>query len=228
MERYLITQSLLSSWAYSFNAAEGYEEEAKADFLRTLHREKSEPNENMLNGLEFESLCYKIAEEMFQPKWKAELGKCNPKTGEVQGRNVYPKFYEGACKVAPIIKGAPVQVKVARELQVGDMTFLVYGILDALKAGTIYDIKFLNSSMGSSELAGKYLESPQHPFYFYLVPEAFEFQYLVSDGKDLYIEKYSREDSRQASDCIAEFISSITQLGLLDIYKEHWNANNEG
>lgn len=208
MERYLITQSLLSSWAYSFNAAEGFEEEAKADFLRTLHREKSEPNENMLNGIEFENEVYMAAASVPRPPHK--------------------KWEEGIVKIAPIIQGAPVQVKVARELQVGDMTFLVYGILDALKAGTIYDIKFLNSSMGSSELAGKYLESPQHPFYFYLVPEAFEFQYLVSDGKDLYIEKYSREDSRQASDCIAEFISSITQLGLLDIYKEHWKANNEG
>ena len=208
MERYLITQSLLSSWAYSFNAAEGYEEEANADFIRTLHREKSEPNENMLNGIEFENEVYIAAANA--------------------SRSPHKKWEEGISKIAPIIKGAPVQVKIARELQVGNMTFLVYGILDALKAGTIYDIKFLNSSMGSSELAGKYLESPQHPFYFYLVPEAFEFQYLVSDGKDLYIEKYSREDSRQASDCIAEFISSITQLGLLDIYKEHWKANNEG
>lgn len=206
MERYLITQTLLSSWAYSFNAAEGYEEEAKEDFLRTLRREKREPNENMKNGIEFEDEVYMAA---FFP------------------RPPHKKWEEGITKVASIIEGAPVQVKVARELQVGDMTFLVYGILDALKAGTIYDVKFLNSSIGSNELAGKYLESPQHPAYFYLVPEAFEFQYLVSDGKDLYIEKYSREESRHISEFIAEFINSITQLGLLDIYKEHWKAEEQ-
>lgn len=206
MERYLITQTLLSSWAYQFNAAEGFEEEAKEDFLRTLRREKREPNENMKNGIEFEDEVY-MAAAIPRPPHK--------------------KWEDGILKVAHIIKGAPVQVKASRELQVGDMTFLVYGILDALKAGTIYDVKFLNSSMGSSELAGKYLESPQHPAYFYLVPEAFEFQYLVSDGKDLYIEKYTRDESRHISEFIAEFINSITQLGLLDIYKENWRADEQ-
>lgn len=205
MERYLITQTLLSSWAYCFNAAEGYEAEAKEDFLRTLRREPKETNENMKNGIEFENEVYMAAASLPRPPHK--------------------KWEEGIVKVAPIIQGAPVQVKASRELQVGDMTFLVYGILDALKAGTIYDVKFLNSKMKDVELAGKYLESPQHPAYFYLVPEAFEFQYLVSDGKDLYIEKYSREESRHISEFIAEFINSITQLGLLDIYKEHWKSD---
>ena len=34
MARYLITQSLLSSWNYTFNCFEGYEEEAQAEFLQ--------------------------------------------------------------------------------------------------------------------------------------------------------------------------------------------------
>jgi hypothetical protein len=104
------------------------------------------------------------------------------------------------------------------------MTFLVYGILDALKDGTIYDVKFLNKSLGSTEVYGKYLQSAQHPFYFYLVPEAEEFSYLISDGQDLYIETYRPEICRTAAEIIEEFISSITASGHLDLYKEKWLA----
>lgn len=205
MDRYLMTQTLLSSWAYTFNAMEGYEDEAMAEFIATLHREKKEPNEYMLNGIEFESLCYDLA-----------AGK------RITGKP--PKNYEGAYQVAKILQGAPIQVKAQRDIEVGGMTFLLYGILDALKAGTIYDVKFLNKSMGSAELAGKYLESAQHPAYFYLIPEALDFQYLVSDGKDLYIERYAREQTRPIGEIINEFIQSITDMGLLETYKEHWKA----
>ena len=83
--------------------------------------------------------------------------------------------------------------QIAHNVGIAVGTCLLYtSILDALKAGTIYDVKYLNKSMGSAELAWKYLESAQHPAYFYIVPEAHEFKYLVSDGKDLYIEQYPR------------------------------------
>lgn len=61
MERYLITQSLLSSWAYIFNAYEGYEEDAMESFLSTLRREPSEPTEAMLDGIDFENAVYRLA-----------------------------------------------------------------------------------------------------------------------------------------------------------------------
>ena len=83
---------------------------------------------------------------------------------------------------------------------------------------------FKNKAFGGLELAGSYLSDPQHPMYFYLCPEAYEFRYLVSDGEDLYIERYTPEETRPISAFIAEFIDSITGMGLLDLYKEKWEA----
>ena len=56
MDRYLITQSLLSSWGYLFDCWEGSEEDAMASFLQSLNREKSEPTQAMLDGTAFENL----------------------------------------------------------------------------------------------------------------------------------------------------------------------------
>lgn len=221
MARYLITQSLISSWSYMFDCFEGCEDDAREEFMQTLRRDKREQSEAMLKGIAFESLCYSIANGSFKPKVEI-VPPCDPNCGEPTERLVYPLGYQGACKVAEIIKGAPVQVKAQREITVDGMDFLVYGILDALKAGTIYDVKFKNKSFGSLDLAGSYLDSPQHPAYFYIVPEASEFKYLVSDGTDIYIEAYRRCDAPFIGDIIHDFIESITSFGLLDLYKEKW------
>ena len=85
-----------------------------------------------------------------------------------------------------------------------------------------FDIKFKNKSFGSLDLPGNYLDSAQHPFYFYLVPEARRFLYLVSDGSDIYIEQYTPEESRDAYDVIAEFVDFLQSSNLMETYKEHW------
>lgn len=221
MARYLMTQSLLSSWNYIFNCFEGYEEEAREEFMRTLRREKSEPSEAMLKGIAFEKLCYDIANGSFRPDHEMSF-PCEPNSGELMECAVYPFGYRGACKVAEFIKNAPVQVRSQREITVDGMDFLVYGVLDAIKAGTIYDVKFKNKSFGSLDLAGSYLDSPQHQTYFYIVPEASEFKYLVSDGTDIYTETYRREDTPHIGDIIHDFIDSLAGWGLLDLYKEKW------
>lgn len=104
------------------------------------------------------------------------------------------------------------------------MDLLLYGILDALKAGTIYDVKFSNKSFGSAELAGKYLDSPQHSAYFYLIPEAHTFKYLVSDGEDLYTETYTRDATIPFPELAKMFLTSLDAMRLLDVYKEHWKS----
>ncbi len=223
MARYLITQSLLSSWAYTFDCAEGCEDEARQDFIRTLNREPGETNANMQNGIDFENLCYSIANGTFRPECEYP-GKTDPNSGELMEYCSYPPWYQGACKVAEIIKGAPVQVRASRELDTAGMKFLVYGVLDSLKAGTIYDVKFLNKSLGSVDVYGKYLSSAQHPAYFFIVPEAREFKYLLSDGSDLYIETYTREQTRHISEIVETFIESIRGMGLLELYMEKWLA----
>ena len=60
--------------------------------------------------------------------------------------------------------------------------------------------------------------------YFYIVPEAYEFQYLVSDGNDLYMERYTPDETRPLEEIIREFITGIKDMGLLEIYKEKWLA----
>lgn len=203
--RYLITQSLLSSWGYMFDSM-GSMDEAKEKFMLTLNREKTERTEAMQNGIDFEREVY------------AEAAGTS--------RTPHPKWESGIREVAGIIQGAPVQVKAKRDLEVSGMNFLVYGILDALKAGVIYDVKFTSKNLASDSvyIPGKYLNSPQHPAYFYIVPEAQEFRYLVSDGKAVYIETYRRGECPFIGDIISEFIASITDMGLLDIYKEKWAA----
>lgn len=206
MPRYLITQSLVSSWAYMFDCMEGNEESAQQEFLRVLRREPGETTDAMRCGIEFENAVYS---EAAGERW------------DTGGR-----WESGITTVASKIKGAQVQVKLSQPLTVGGVEYLVYGILDALRAGTIYDVKFTVARGGlrSNDFYGKYLDSPQHPFYFHLVPEALDFKYLLSDGEDVYEETYLREQTRPAADIISEFIRSITDMGLLPLYQEKWIA----
>lgn len=199
---YLITQSLVASWSYMMTCREEVKQDACTDFLDTLNRVHKAATPNMQNGIDFENEVYKAAAGV--------------------PRDAHPKWEKGINAVASLIKGAAVQVKAERGLTVGSTELLVYGIMDAVKAGIIYDVKFSNKSFGSAELAGKYLDSPQHPAYLYLAPEAREFRYLVSDGTDLYTETYTRENSRPFRETVAEFLSSLEALGLLGVYKKKW------
>lgn len=204
MERYLITQSLLNSWSYCFDCYEGKEDEAYENFISTLKREPSETTPAMANGIAFENEVYTVAAGLKRPH--------------------HPHWENGIQAVASHIIGASVQVKAQREIEIRGMKFLVYGILDALQAGVITDVKFTNTALGSMDVYGKYLGSPQHPAYFYIVPEAREFQYLLSDGEDIYIERYTRGQTPHIHTYIEEFVDSISCNGLLDLYKEKWLA----
>ncbi len=198
-ERYLMTHSLLGSWSYVYSCWEGKEDEAMADFERTLRRERSEPSEAMLNGIEFEREVYKAAAGI--------------------ERTEHKKWENGIQAVATVIKGAPVQVKLSRNIEVCGVNFLLYGVLDALKAGIIFDVKF-----SKSYDVGKYLDGTQHPTYLALVPEAYEFHYLVSNGDDVFTEVYRRKDVRPIEEIIPQFMTSIESMGFLPLYKEKWLA----
>ena len=197
-----ITKTLLESWRYCFSCAEGYEDDAYADFLKTLRREPSETTEAMLNGLTFEDRCYRAA----------------------AGKTIRTdaKWREGALKVADIIRGAQIQVPISRPIEVDGTTYLLKGVLDALKAGVIYDVKFLSKSLGSADVYGKWLNCTQHPAYFYLVPEAHEFQYVGSDGEDIYVETYQRDQTPYIGDIIHDFLEFVKGEGLMDVFAERW------
>lgn len=204
--RMLITQSLLSSWLYTFDCMEGCEEDANADFLRTLRREPmAEPTKAIENGIAFEKCVYALAKDP-------------------NDITVYPAWHQAAGRIADIIRGGQIQVKVQRDIVVDGETYLLYGILDALKAGTIYDVKWSEKGFGSAEMAGKYLASPQHPAYLYCVPGAFKFVYLCSDGESLYTETYTRAQTLDIAEIIRNFRQDIRLRGLEALYMEKWRA----
>lgn len=204
MPRYLMTHSLLSSWLYC-QKENPYEDQTNArdpiqDFLTTLNREKAETAEAMRKGIDFEDLVVQIVNDVgFQP--------------------VSPTWYDAASQVANIITGSQLQHKARREITVGDKNLVLYGRLDALCAGVVYDIKF----SGSYD-KGKFFTSTQHPVYMELIPEAYEFQYLVSNGTYVWTETYRRDETPSVYPIIQNFFSWLKAQGLMKIYEEKWLA----
>ena len=198
-----ITQTLLRDWLYCFSCAEGYEQEAEDKFLLSLKREKGEQTEAMKNGILFENGIYALMK--------------NP-----HDLTVYPQWKEVSRRIADQLRGGQVQVYVERAITVDSEDYLLYGFCDVVKQGQIYDIKWTSSSFHSDDLAGRYLESPQHPAYMYCLPEAYRFTYLVSDGKELYTESYSRSQTPPIADVISLFRQDVKRRGLDELYREKW------
>lgn len=192
--KYLITQSLLSAFDWIFKREDGYE-----DFLKTLNYEKDPPNQRMLDGRQFESMVTAYANG-------AELDQTH-------------KWSAGIKEIGDIVKGGQFQVKLSRDMNIEGVDFVLYGILDNLKCGTIYDIKF-----SKNHKYNKYFDSPQYPFYFKLCPEAKQFDYLVSDGKNTYRETYYPFDAPSIEYEITQFMNYLKVKNLLKIYIEKWES----
>ena len=154
--RYRITQALLNSWLYVYKSDSGWE-----DFLSTLNRKKMPPTKAMLDGVRFENIinaCLDGQELDTDLEWSKPISE-----------------------LLPVLQGSQKQVTVFKEIEVDNIKFTLHGVLDFLKAGVIYDTKF-----SKTYKAGKYLDTPQHPMYFTLVPEVYMFQYLICDGNYVY------------------------------------------
>ena len=201
-ERYLVTHSLLSAWQYLLkeNPYEDAttESDPMGDFLRLLRREPTPTTEAMQNGIEFENLVTDI------------IHSCGDRSN---------KWWDAAAQIARELTGAQLQVKVSKEIQVGSYTVVLYGRLDALKAGEITDIKF---SKGYER--GKYYDSTQHPSYLELVQEADRFTYIVSNGADVWHETYLREDATDIRTIISRFFDWLHANDLWALYEVHWSA----
>lgn len=194
--RYLMTQSLLASWEYRYAAQDSIK--AREDFLATLRRERSEPNAAMKDGLAFEELV----------------------TAFCEGRGASGHHWErGVAGVGSIVMGGQFQVKVSRAAEIDGIPLLLYGRLDVLRAGTIYDIKFSRAYR-----PGKYLSSPQHPMYFACEPAASRFVYVISDGWDVCTEEYRREETPPITETIHSFLRDLQVEGLLETYFENWRC----
>lgn len=202
MARYLMTHSLLSSWLYAMkeNPYEdaSTERDPYAEFLQVLRREPTPTTEAMQKGIDFEYLVTDIVNG----------------AGDTQNR-----WYDAAQKVAGYVRGGILQYKARRIITVRDTELVLYGRLDCLKAGDIKDIKF-----SSSYDRGKYFSSTQHPTYFEIVPEAKSFTYLVSNGSEVWTERYYREETPSIIPTISDFLEWLDALELAPLYKEKWLA----
>lgn len=192
--KFLITQSLLSSYAWAFKKEDGYN-----DFINALKRKRTPPSMPMLNGIQFENMV----------------------TAYCEGASPDPKhkWIKGIQGVGDIVKDGAFQVKLSRNIVIDEIEFVLYGILDALKCGTIYDIKF-----SQTYKHGKYFDSPQHPMYFKLCPEAKRFTYLISNGKDVFKETYYPDDIVPIEKEISEFMAFVDERNIVDLYTENWKS----
>lgn len=190
-----ITQSLLSAWEYGFKTDEGYD-----DFIRALNREKKQPTKAMLDGIRFENCLNNVLKGEEIPE-------------DHEWRNVIKEM-------SAELDGAQQQVTLFQEVEVEGQTFLLHGVLDYLKAGHIYDCKF-----SKTYHLNKYLVSPQTPMYIRLVPEAFDFTYIISDGKYVYRERYPRDIVPPIETTIKYFAQYLQKHGLWSVYCEKWRVN---
>lgn len=204
-ERYLMTHSLLSSWLYAMKS-NSYEDatserDSFAEFLQVLRREDTPTTEAMQNGIDFEDLVTAIVND------------------DNEGMSRNSKWFNAAMEVAQIVDGGVLQYRARRIVEVAGMTFVLYGRLDCLKAGTVIDIKF-----SKSYDVGKFVDSTQHPTYLELVPEADDFLYVVSNGSYVWKERYRRDETKDIREYITQFIEWLILNNLLDTYKKHWVA----
>lgn len=206
MPRYLMTHSLLSSWLYAMkeNPYEDAttERDPYAEFLAVLRCEPTPTTEAMQKGIDFEDLVTAIVNEDFDAMQKYD-----------------DKWLGAAYEVADVVGGGLLQYRAKKEIQVAGMTFLLYGRLDALKAGAIIDIKF-----SSSYEKGKYVDSTQHPTYLEIVPQATHFTYVITNGSTVWKETYRRDETPDIVPIIADFVSWLDANDLMGIYKEKWLA----
>lgn len=205
MTKYLITPTLINAYQYYINDEFKSPAESRADFLKTLSREKFEANEAMQKGIDFE-------EEIFiQCSLEKEVGKkltSNP-----------------ICDaIVKIVKGGLWQQTCKKDLQVGDKEFLLYGKIDVVKQDTVYDIKFT-----SNYELGKFLDSAQHLIYLYCTGLP-KFQYLISDGKDYWIEDYYNHANieNKIKSKISDFLGYLeNDMEAKKLFETKWGAKND-
>jgi hypothetical protein len=195
MTKFLITPSLLNSYSYYIGDDYKSPADSRADFLKTLSREKFEPNEAMQRGIFFENQVQKCCNFKGIPVFL--MGEPSP----------YEKTVIG---IADIVRDGLWQQSVKKEIKVGNQEFLLYGRTDVIKRDTVYDIKFT-----SNYELGKFLDSSQHLIYLYC-SDLPNFSYLISDGKEFW-----REDYHNHAGIENEIKSKISDfLGYLENDKE--------
>ncbi len=196
MQKVRITKTLLDSWIFSFKREDGWE-----DFLSTLNRERKPPTKAMLDGQRFENVLNNVCN-----------GERIP-TDHEWYKPIMEMYYE--------VCGAAQQVTLFQECVVDGQPFLLHGVLDYLQRGRIHDCKFTkNYHLNKYYWDG----TAQTSMYFALVPEAYDFTYIISDGTWVYRERYPREIVPPIENYIKNFTKFLKQHGLWEVYVEKWRV----
>ncbi len=124
------------------------------------------------------------------------------------------------------------QVKVSKEY--GD--YLLYGIVDCLKCGIIYDYKYT-----SNYEVGKFFNNHQTLMYLEMIPEAKKMVYLITNKfekdiiddceaeqittGDIFREEYTKDMFPETIESVLhKFIEWLKTYDLYDLYTEKWNC----
>ena len=187
---FLITQSLLSDFAWVFRKEDGY-----ADFLRTLRREKKEQSKAMYAGIAFEEAV----------------------TAYANGKPLDEKHKHAAAirEVGDECMGGQFQVKLSREIEVGGVLFLAYGVLDCSGGN------HLRHQVLDNLRVGKYRD-PQHPILTFAPAQ--EFVYLISDGEEVCRERYTPDIVEPIEYHIKHLMKFLERHDLIDEYAANWQA----
>jgi hypothetical protein len=210
--RYLITPSLYGSYLYytstDFNQiyadadkAEQAEQKAYQDWLNCLNKVKTPTTEAQQRGIDFEDAVRDLSNG---------LG-----TDLIDGDEL-----STAEAIASIVEGGMWQEVLKKETD----NYLLYGRADVIKQDTIYDIKRV-----SSYDIGKYGKSIQHLLYMECAGLD-KFDYLISDGKSVYKETYTRDIYTmpillEKIDLMVDFIKSTPEF--IEPFNKYWTAKGE-
>lgn len=228
--RYLITPSLYGSYLYytatDFNQiysdaekAEEAEQRAYQDWLNCLNKVKTPTTDAQQKGINFEKAIQEITEGVerygcLNPEQIVDMPKLNAVD------LISDDEYETAKTIADIVKGGMWQETLKKETD----NYLLYGRADVIKQDTIYDIKRV-----SSYDIGKYNKSIQHLLYMECAGLD-KFDYLISDGKSVYKETYTRDKETLPIligkiDLMVDFIKSTPEFS--KPFNEFWTAKGE-
>lgn len=202
--RYLITPSLLNSWLYIGHAGDTVREAASDEVSLEDKRDEAE----------------KRAEEDFLRALRRE--KTPTTEAQQRGIDYEEATYRGETDASPYVMGGQWQVVGTKELRCSGRRILLYGRLDCLNGGMIYDIKRV-----SRYSPGKYAWSAQHLAYLTLFPQAQGFAYLAYDGSKLHCEAYWQEGEKTQSEMTATidgFLHYLEARELMDVFEENWKA----
>lgn len=183
---HLMTATLLGSYKWMEDAPASWAERARDDFYAKLRRQdKFEPTPEVQRGIEFERIicdrCNTMDEEQFilamrdlyVEKIKADPGLACAASESKEA--LLTRILNVCSTLYNQCKGGQQQVKVGKDIKVGDEEFYLFGYIDVLQPTTILDIKTCTKYKES-----KYRDSIQHSIYQYCTGIK-DFKYVVAD-----------------------------------------------